>query len=119
LVMILVDNAIKFTPAGGRVDVSIGVQAGAPVVTVTDTGPGIAASELPHIFERFYRSDRARTREGQESAAAGGAGLGLSIAQWIADAHQAVLSVRSRPGEGTTFTVRFPTLPAPGPVSLS
>ncbi|HEY8062159.1 MAG TPA: ATP-binding protein [Gemmatimonadales bacterium] len=119
LVMILVDNALKFTPSGGRVDVAIGVRGGAAVVTVTDTGPGIAASELPHIFQRFYRSDRARTREGQESAAAGGAGLGLSIAQWIAEAHQALLSVQSRPGAGTTFTVRFPVLPVPGPVSLS
>jgi signal transduction histidine kinase len=119
LVMILVDNALKFTPPGGRVDVSVGVRTGAAVVTVTDTGPGIATAELPHIFERFYRSDPARSREGQGGPAAGGAGLGLSIAQWIAEAHQAVLSVQSRPGEGATFMVRFPTVPAPGSLSLS
>ena len=118
LVMILVDNALKFTPSGGRVDVAIGVRGGAAVVTVTDTGPGIAADELPHIFERFYRSDPARTREGQQSAAAGGAGLGLSIAKWIAEAHQAVLSVQSQPGEGATFTVRLPIVSAADSVSL-
>jgi signal transduction histidine kinase len=119
LVMILVDNALKYTPSGGRVDVSVGVRGGAAVVTVTDTGPGIMAAELPHIFERFYRSDPARTREGQEGAPASGAGLGLSIARWIAEAHQAVLSVQSQPDEGATFTVRFPTVPAAGAVSLS
>jgi signal transduction histidine kinase len=119
LVMILVDNAIKFTPPGGQVDVAIGVRDEAAVVTVADTGPGITTEQLPHIFERFYRSDPARSRSGENIAAAGGAGLGLSIAQWIAEAHQAEITVQSEPGKGTTFTVQFPVVTAPGRVSLS
>jgi signal transduction histidine kinase len=113
LVMILLDNAIKFTPRGGRVDVTVGVQEGAAVVSVADTGPGIAADQLPHIFERFYRSDPARSRGDCDTAGAGGAGLGLSIAQWIAEAHQAEIAVRSPPEVGTTMTVRFPVVTAP------
>ncbi|MGH7593182.1 MAG: sensor histidine kinase [Gemmatimonadales bacterium] len=118
LVMILVDNALKFTLPGGRVDVAVGVREGAAVATVADTGPGIAAEHLPHIFERFYRSDPARSRGDPNVAAAGGAGLGLSIARWIANAHQAEIAVVSEPGQGTIFTVRFPVLVSGGSVSL-
>lgn len=119
LVMILVDNALKFTPPGGRVDVTVGVRDGAAVVAVADTGPGITAEQLPHIFERFYRSDPARGRGDQDTAAASGAGLGLSIAQWIAEAHQAEIAVKSQPGSGTSVTVRFPMATSMHAVSLS
>ena len=72
------------------------------VLTVSDTGIGIAEEDLPHVFERFYRADKARARD------EGGAGLGLSIARWIAEEHEGNLSVVSAPGGGTTFTLRLP-----------
>jgi signal transduction histidine kinase len=100
LVVILLDNAIKFTPAGGRVSVRVGTGEGRAVVTVADTGAGISAAELPFIFDRFYRGVGARSH-GE------GAGLGLSIARWIADAHRASIDVTSTPGAGTCVTVRF------------
>jgi signal transduction histidine kinase len=70
-------------------------------MTVEDTGLGIAAEQLPHIFERFYRGDPARSRSE-------GAGLGLAIARWIADAHGAIIDVKSEVGKGTRVAVRFP-----------
>ncbi|MES2306669.1 MAG: ATP-binding protein [Gemmatimonadota bacterium] len=108
LVMILLDNAVKFTPTGGAVRVKIGIDAGAPQLTVIDTGPGIPADQLPHVFERFYRGDPARARQ-----SGSGSGLGLSIARWIADAHGGTLTLHSGAGGGTTATARFPrgTLP--------
>jgi signal transduction histidine kinase len=78
------------------------------MLLVEDTGIGIAPEQLPHVFERFYRGDPARSRRNGE--AADGAGLGLSIAKWIADAHHAEIAVVSSPGEGTRVSVRF----APG-----
>ena len=117
LVMIVLDNALKFTPAGGQVVVTVGPGAGSAVVTIADNGPGIAPDQLPHIFERFYRGDPARGRG--IDAAASGSGLGLSIAQWIADAHQARLSVVSTVGSGTTVSVDFPDAPSTGPVLSS
>jgi signal transduction histidine kinase len=101
LVVILLDNAIKFTPDGGRVSLRAGTGEGRAVVTVADTGAGISAAELPFIFDRFYRGVGARSH-GE------GAGLGLSIARWIADAHRATIDVTSTPGAGTCVTVRFP-----------
>jgi heavy metal sensor kinase len=98
----LVDNAIKYTPEGGRVTLSWRREDGWVRVDVSDTGVGIPAEDLPHIFERFYRVDKARSRE------KGGTGLGLSIAQWIAHAHGGRIEVESQVGEGTTFTVWLP-----------
>jgi len=118
LVMILLDNAIKFTPRGGKVDVRVGVRDGRAIVTVADNGPGIAPEQLPHVFERFYRGDPARSR-GESAPAASGTGLGLAIAQWIAAAHQATISVTSEAGRGTMVTVTFPVVPALSRVSSS
>jgi signal transduction histidine kinase len=109
LIVILLDNAVKFTPAGGTVRVRVHSEP-QPTLDVEDTGIGIAAAQLPHVFERFYRGDVARPRSG-------GAGLGLAIAQWIATAHGARLSLESRPGEGTHAHVLFPTPAAPPPTA--
>jgi two-component system phosphate regulon sensor histidine kinase PhoR len=102
----LVENAIKYTPAGGRVEVSSrpGPQGSAEFV-VSDNGPGIAAEHLPRIFERFYRVDKARSRD------LGGTGLGLSIVKHLAEGMRATVSVESEPGRGTHFTVTVPARP--------
>jgi signal transduction histidine kinase len=102
LLLILLDNAIKYTPPGGSVRVGLRRLAGAAEVVVCDSGVGIAPSDLPHVFERFYRADPARGRD------PGGTGLGLAIARWIADQHEAQLSLESRPGQGTAATLRLP-----------
>ncbi len=94
LFTILIDNAVKYTPPPGRIFVELTATTGAARVVVRDTGIGIAAADLPHVFERFYRSDKARSRE------TGGAGLGLSIARWIAEAHNGTLSVENVSGAG-------------------
>jgi signal transduction histidine kinase len=113
LVMILLDNAVKFTPPGGRVYVRVGSAAARPTLVIADNGPGIAAEHLPRVFDRFYRADAARSRsEGRDGASAhDGAGLGLSIARWIAASHGADIRLASTPGEGTTATVIFPPAP--------
>ncbi len=102
LLLLLVDNAVKYTPAGGQITVSVAMDPSGPTVTVRDTGIGIPDAALPHVFKRFYRVDESRNRE------AGGAGLGLSIAQWIADRHHARLEAESVVGRGSAFRVRFP-----------
>jgi len=99
LLLNLADNALKYTPAGGEVRFSLYHREGWVLVSVADTGVGISKEDLPHIFERFYRADRART------SGRGGAGLGLSIAKWIAEAHGGQLTVESTPGVGSTFTL--------------
>ena len=104
LLMIVLDNAVKFTPAGGRVSLGAAAPGGQAEVVVEDTGIGITEEQLPHIFERFYRGDPARAR----SSGAKGAGLGLAIARWIADAHGARIEVTSEPGSGTRVAIRFP-----------
>ncbi len=104
LLMIVLDNAVKFTPKGGRVRLSASAQGGQAEVVIEDSGAGIPAEQLPHIFERFYRGDPDRGRgDGAE-----GAGLGLAIARWIAEAHGAHLEVTSEPGKGTRVAIRFP-----------
>lgn len=100
----LVTNAIKYTPAGGRVDIGLGRHPDNVTFAVRDTGAGIAAADLPHIFERFWRADRARSR----TAERGGFGLGLAISQWIAQAHGGSLTVQSRLGKGSLFTLTLP-----------
>lgn len=102
LFIILIDNAIRYTPAAGRVGVRLDDVDGAAIVTIEDTGMGIPADAIDRIFERFYRVDAARSRE------AGGAGLGLSIAKWIVDAHNGSIRVESHAGIGSVFEVRFP-----------
>jgi heavy metal sensor kinase len=103
----LIDNAIKFTPTGGRVTVKLEQSRAlrAATLTVADTGIGISPDELPRIFERFYQVDKARTRVG----APRGNGLGLSICRAILAAHHGTIDVSSEPGRGTTFRVCLPT----------
>ncbi|HEX6104575.1 MAG TPA: HAMP domain-containing sensor histidine kinase, partial [Gemmatimonadales bacterium] len=100
----LVTNAIKYTPQGGSVALSLAEEDGTAVITVRDSGIGIAPGDLPHIFERFWRADPARSRTGDRP----GTGLGLAITKWIAEAHGGTITVQSRPGRGTVFVVRLP-----------
>ena len=100
----LITNAIKYTPRGGSVELSLARRGDTVTFGVRDTGIGIAAADLPYIFERFWRADRARSRASER----GGFGLGLAISQWIAQAHGGTLTVQSRLHRGTTFTVTLP-----------
>lgn len=103
LVFILLENAIKYNTAGGTVQILLALQSGHAVCSVTDSGIGIADGDLDHIFDRFWRADKVRSR-------GAGAGLGLSIARWIVESHQGTIEVRSEIGRGTTFTVRLPAI---------
>lgn len=98
----LISNAIKYTPERGKVVVSLAVDEERAVVTVRDSGIGIPAEHLPHIFSRFYRIDKARNRED------GGTGLGLAIVKWIVEVHDGKIQVTSNPGQGSIFTVYLP-----------
>lgn len=102
----LVTNAIKYTPKGGKVELNLTRQGGQAHFSVKDTGIGIAAADIPYIFERFWRADRVRSRLSER----GGFGLGLAISQWIAQAHGGQLQVQSRLNRGTTFTVILPIM---------
>lgn len=104
LLLNLVENAIKYTTVGGSVELSLASEQGAAVLTVKDTGMGIAAADLPFIFERFWRADRARSR----GIGRGGTGLGLAISQYIAQSHGGTLTAQSRLGRGSTFTLTLP-----------
>src|SRR5438552_288735 len=108
----LVTNAIKYTPPGGKVELGLGKHPDTVTFAVRDTGIGIAAADVDHIFERFWRADRVRSRVSER----GGFGLGLAISQWIAQAHGGTLTAASRLGRGTLFTV---TLPLPAPQQLT
>jgi heavy metal sensor kinase len=103
----LIDNAIKYTQEGGTVEIRVGQEGNAAVLEVSDDGPGIPAHALPHVFERFYRADKARSR------ASGGAGLGLSIVKAICAAHKAEVKVSSQEGRGSCFRVELPGLTGP------
>jgi signal transduction histidine kinase len=100
----LVGNAIKYTPAGGEVVAGLGKDGDQARVTISDSGPGIPAEDLPHIFERFFRTEKSRTR----SKDGKGFGLGLSIAYWIVRHHNGRIDVDSEEGQGTTFCVWLP-----------
>ena len=100
----LVTNAIKYTPAGGKVELGLGRHPDNVTFAVRDTGIGISAADFPHIFERFWRADRVRSRMSER----GGFGLGLAISQWIAQAHGGSLTASSRLGRGSLFTVTLP-----------
>ena len=102
LLLNLVDNAIKFTPAGGTITVCVAQDRCTATLAVRDTGIGMTPDVIPHVFERFYRADAAR------SSQVDGAGLGLSLVQWIARQHRATVTVESRPGHGSTFTISVP-----------
>ena len=110
LVMILLDNAVKFTPCGGHVRVRVGGEGGHATLVVADDGIGVAAEQLPHVFERFWRGDPARGRADGD-AGADGAGLGLAIARWIAESIGGEITVQSEPGKGSTFTLLLPAQP--------
>ena len=112
----LVTNAIKYTPSGGRVELSLSHRLADEIaLTVRDSGIGMSAGDLSHVFERFWRADRARSRTSER----GGFGLGLAISQWIAQAHGGRITVQSRLGRGSVFTVTLPmsvsAAPAPSP----
>ena len=100
----LIDNAVKFTPRGGKVCVTVSTTSSQAVLAVQDTGPGIAAEELSHVFDRFYRGDQSRHRPGY--------GLGLNLASAFIHAHGGELRVESQPGQGSTFTILLPFSPS-------
>jgi heavy metal sensor kinase len=104
MVMNLIDNAIRYTPDGGRVAVTLESHPGAIAIRIADTGTGIAPEALPHVFERFYRADKARSRQD------GGFGLGLAIVKWIAESHNGAVELSSTLGMGSTFTVNLPDI---------
>jgi signal transduction histidine kinase len=118
VLLILLDNAVRHTPSGGTVSVTVAIAAGQAAVEVADTGEGIPADDLPFIFDRFYRGDP--SREGRS------AGLGLAIARGLVAAHRGSITVASTPGRGSRFTVALPlasagavTQEAPIPAKLS
>lgn len=102
MLLLLLDNAVKYTPSRGCITLSVDPGPGGTTVAVRDTGIGIPETALPHVFERFYRVDQSRNRD------AGGTGLGLSIAKWIAERHHASLEAESVVGQGSVFRIRFP-----------
>ena len=104
LFLILIDNAVKYTRSGGSVTVGLTGRDGSAIAEFRDSGIGISTQDLPNIFDRFYRADKARSRE------FGGVGLGLSIARWVAEAHRGSIEVQSTPGSGSVFRVRLPLL---------
>jgi heavy metal sensor kinase len=102
LLLIVLENAVKYTPNGGRIDIHLASEQGSAIVEIRDTGIGISEKDLPHIFERFYRADQARSRE------PGGSGLGLSIALWIVEKHGGRIEAQSTLGSSSVFRLHFP-----------
>jgi signal transduction histidine kinase len=105
VLLILLDNAVKFTPSGGTITISSKLASEMVSISVSDTGPGIAPSLIPHVFERFWRGDPARS--------GAGSGLGLAIAKALIEGLGGTITVDSQPGRGSTFTVTLPRAPAP------
>jgi signal transduction histidine kinase len=103
LIVILLDNAIKYTKPGGSIRVRVEMVAGSPTIRISDSGVGIKPSDLPRVFDRFYRGERGRSDHD-------GAGLGLSIARWIAEEHHATIAIQSEPDNGTSVSVTFPQI---------
>jgi signal transduction histidine kinase len=108
LLLNLVDNAVKYTPEGGEMGIILEKDDTQARLRVTDSGIGITPQIQPHIFDRFFRVDKARSRE------SGGSGLGLSICKWIVEAHEGEISVESEIGKGSAFTVILPLAPPHG-----
>jgi heavy metal sensor kinase len=102
MVMNLIDNAIRYTSESGRVTVALETEGAGVAIRVSDTGAGIPPEAVPHVFERFYRGDKARSRQD------GGFGLGLPIVKWIAESHHGAVELATTPGAGSTFTVTMP-----------
>jgi heavy metal sensor kinase len=102
LLLILVENAVKYTPHGGKIALSLSNGSGSARIEVRDNGIGVSDKDLPHIFERFYRADQARSRE------PGGSGLGLAIASWIVDQHGGLIEAESKLGAGSLFRISLP-----------
>lgn len=109
VILNLVDNAIKFTPEGGRVLVTVTAENGKAVLRVKDTGVGIPPESLPHIFERFYRAEPSRSKQIE------GVGLGLALVRWIVEKHRGRIAVESQPSHGSTFTAALPLYSADNP----
>src|SRR5882762_5582465 len=105
LLLIVFDNAVKYTPRGGRIAMSLSNGSGSARIEIRDSGIGISEKDLPHIFERFYRADQARSRE------PGGSGLGLAIARWIVDLHGGLIEAESKLGGGSLFRISLPVAP--------
>jgi len=103
LMLIFMDNALKYTPEGGRVSLSVVGEGKNAVMKVSDSGEGINRKDIPHIFDRFYRVDRSRSK-----SRISGFGLGLPVAKRIVELHHGSINVSSKPGSGSTFTARFP-----------
>src|SRR6185295_13279784 len=101
LLLNLLDNAFKFTPVGGRVEVRVSETDGRAALEVRDTGIGMTTDVVPHVFERFYRGDPAR------SAGGFGVGLGLSLVKWIVDGHHGTVTASGTPGTGSSFLVQI------------
>jgi signal transduction histidine kinase len=97
----LVDNAVKYTPSGGRVDLRAEAAGSDVVITVRDTGVGVPPDELPRIWDRLYRGDKSRSERGL--------GLGLSLVRAVVEAHRGTVEAQSEPGRGSAFTVRLPS----------
>jgi signal transduction histidine kinase len=102
LLNILLDNAVKYTPSSGTIELILEAKDEFAMITVRDSGIGISDKDRHRIFERFYRADKARSRE------LGGAGLGLAIAEWIVAQHRGQVTVQSAPGQGSIFLVKLP-----------
>jgi len=101
MILIFLDNAVKYTPQGGKVWLKSRQEKGKLILEIKDTGIGISKTDLPHIFERFYRADKARAK--------GGFGLGLALAKMIIELHHGSVKVASRVGRGTTFIIKLPS----------